>query len=302
VEEFVSDDSRCTFELTNYCDNIFNVYVNGSIFNGYIGTGSDVNKTKSSITLSNVPGVQPALKQGDTVKIAYGRIKYSFTCRVTNAWQYKMDARTVGLILEFTSISPWAYSAKQVVSASIDGSAALTIDNKTDDLYGATPVNVIFENTTGGSLVITNNATGDITKVFNLSENETITMSNNMMILSSVPNKTFGNDFNFVFQRLYANQNKLNIDGTGNITFEYVYVIKIGDCAMDINVISDPICNDNGEIILDTLDWSRITGTPTTYQAYGITNVYSKVEVDMLVAGIEIDEDELSRMLVEELN
>ena len=71
---------------------------------------------------------------------------------------------------------------------------------------------------------------------------------------------------------------------------------------MDINVISDPICNDDGEIILDTLDWGRITGTPTTYQAYGITNVYSKVEVDALVAGIEIDENELSQMLREELS
>ena len=70
---------------------------------------------------------------------------------------------------------------------------------------------------------------------------------------------------------------------------------------MDINGISDPICNDDGEIIVDTVTWSRISDTPTTFQGYGITNVYSKVEVNNLLADIQIDENELAQMLSEEL-
>ena len=45
----------------------------------------------------------PAPSKGSIVNISYDHRKYSFTGRVTNAWQYKMDARTIGLIFEFTS-------------------------------------------------------------------------------------------------------------------------------------------------------------------------------------------------------
>lgn len=40
-------------------------------------------------------------------------VKFSFLGRVTNAYQQKLDARTVGLSIEFTSVSPWAYSPIQ---------------------------------------------------------------------------------------------------------------------------------------------------------------------------------------------
>ena len=46
-------------------------------------------------------------------------IKYSFLGRVTNVQNYKLDARIVGLIITFTSVSPWAYSAPQVFDCSI---------------------------------------------------------------------------------------------------------------------------------------------------------------------------------------
>ena len=47
------------------------------------------------------------------------KIQCSFLGRVTNAYQQKLDARTVGLAIEFTSVSPWAYSPIQYVSCAI---------------------------------------------------------------------------------------------------------------------------------------------------------------------------------------
>ena len=296
TEEFLGDGTTTWFSLINDCDHIAYVSVDGIKLESFDATKWSYSSSTNSVKLT------PAPAKGAAIRISYGRIKYSFICRVTNAWQYKMDARTSGLILEFTSISPWAYSSKQTISETISGSAKITIDNPSDDLYGYTPVNIKFKNTTGNSLTIINKSSGDKSAITGISANEIITMSNNMTILSDKPNKVFGNSFNFVFQRLVAGENNIIIEGTGTITFEYVYALKVGDCAMDISIISDPVCNDAGEIILDTLDWSRISNTPTTYQAYGITNVYSKVEVDNLLADIQIDETELRKMLRDELS
>lgn len=55
------------------------------------------------------------------------KVKYSFLGRVTNAYQQKLDARTIGLSIEFTSVSPWAYSPIQYVGYSPD--QAIAIDN-----------------------------------------------------------------------------------------------------------------------------------------------------------------------------
>lgn len=460
VENFIGDGIAASFELVNTCDHIARVYVGGVVLDNSKWT---YDRTSKSIQLTDTP------INGTSIKVAYGRIKYSFICRTTNAWQYKMDARTTGLVVEFTSVSPWAYSAKQVVSTLVNGSKTLTINNASDDLYGYTPVNVTFEGSTqvsgvnllretgwytdvaptsagwiytsgafiefpydtlpdrddfydngfihwtgskagdcntprlnvkagevytlsfrhrgagltvfivgrnaaddkqtwgpsksfgnastkdcsftftipsdrdvsaiyavfrttagqagvlgriklergdkatlwsphpedsksAGSLKITNKTTQDVTNVTNIVANEIISISDNMMITSDKPNKIFGNTFNFIFPRLVAGENQFDIRCTGRVTFEYVYAIKIGDCAMDITVISDPICNDDGEIILDMLPFSRISDLPNNFQAYNIQNVYSKADVDALVAGIEIDEVELNAMLIEELN
>lgn len=292
-EEFTSDGITANFKLINTCDHIFHVKINGAVAPDNAWSYDVENNT---VILSNVQAI------GAVIKIAYNRIKYSFIGRITNAWQYKMDARTVGMILEFTSTSPWAYSAKQIVSQDVDGVHTIIINNDSDDLYGYTSVNITFKNTTGSLLKITNNSTGDITEISNIGANEVITMSNNMMIQSDKPNKVFGDSFNFVFQRLISGENEIIVNGVGNIMFEYVAALKVGDCAMDINVISDPIYADDGSIQLDMLPFSRITDLPDSFQAYNIKNVYSKVEVNNLLADIQIDETELSAMLREELS
>ena len=47
-------------------------------------------------------------------------VECSFLGRVVNAYQHKIDARTVGMSIEFESVSPWAYSPLQSFKCSLN--------------------------------------------------------------------------------------------------------------------------------------------------------------------------------------
>ena len=217
-------------------------------------------------------------------------VKYRLLGHVKSVSQYKTDAKIVGFVITFESVSPYGYSSLQTVSQSLTGPETLTISCDSDDLYSFVQMNTIFTNTnTNGSLVITNNETGDVTEVTELAVNESITISDNMVITSDKPSKTFGNTFNFVFPRLVAGDNKLTIQGKGNITFEYITPIKLGNIAIDINAVMDPICDDNGQIQVNMLDWNRVSNTPNTLYGYGISDAYTKSEVDNKIANVTVN-------------
>ena len=216
-------------------------------------------------------------------------VKYRLLGRVKSVSQYKMDARVVGLILTFESVSPYGYSSVQTIETNVSGSKTITIPCDSDDLYSYVYMNIAYTNTSGSSLTITNNTIGDApTKVTGLVVGETLTMSDNMVITSDKPSKTFGDTFNFNFPRLAAGDNKLTIEGTGHVTFQYITPVKLGDIAIDVNAVSDPICDSDGEIQIDMLDWSRISNTPKTLVGYGITDSYTKAEVDAKIANATI--------------
>lgn len=247
-----------------------------------------------------------------------GQIKYSFLGRVTNAFQQKMDGRTIGLILEYTCNTPFAYSPVQKVERSIIGEETFTITNDSDDIYSYVYPKVTYTNASGDYVVISNTTTNNIgdsaTKITGLISGETITIENNMMILSSTINKTFGDTFNFVFPRLAAGDNEITIDGIGTITFEYIYPIKIGNCAIDIDVNGNGLnCSGgsgsssggNGTVIVEELSWENITNKPTTISGYGITDAYTMKEIDTkfnnISTGLSINEQELQTALAEVL-
>ena len=128
-----------------------------------------------------------------------------------------------------------------------------------------------------------------------LKKNEKITISAKQFIISNYSNRSFGDDFNFVWPRLKPGINNLSIDGDGNgsVCFTYRYPMKVGDCAMDIGVYGGNITC--GEMTAyDTIKWENIIGTPTSLGGYGITDaytmsdVYNKVEVDNKIDKIEI--------------
>lgn len=286
-------------------------------------------------------------------------IKFSFLGRVTNVLQQKLDARTIGFVIEFTSISPWAYSPQQFVSTSfgqtltvdengvltksnstllvvdengvlsngngmfsietdgtlyIDNSVVVHIENQSDDLYTPVYLDTTFTNDNSDYLSIKNITLDEETTIYNMTKNEVITLSSGQFILSDVPyTKIFGDDFNFIWPRLGPGINEFVISGTGRgiVEFTYRYPIKIGDCAIDINVYSDGIscgdCPDSSTsgTISGPITWNDITNTPNTIEGYGITNAYTIAEIENKLNNfdvsedISIDESELNEMLTD---
>lgn len=285
-------------------------------------------------------------------------IKYSFLGRVTNVQNYKLDARIVGLIITFTSVSPWAYSAPQVFDCSIyqliditeegvllkggdnavplgtdsegvlsvsyldnnnyfnitddgvayiDNSYRTVIDNQSDDLYTYIYLDIDYINESSSFVSIRNVTLGEETKVTSIRTNESISISAKQFIISDVPNKIFGDTFNFVWPRLKPGLNDFIVegDGRGSAKFTYRYPMKVGDCAMDITIEGGMDCSGCDEIFpYDTVPWEKITGTPTSIGGYGINNAYTKVEVDQKIednGNANISEAELQKMLTDTL-
>ena len=87
-----------------------------------------------------------------------GEIVCSYLGRFTNVQLQKMDARVIGIIAQFTSVSPWAYSKVQSpVVVNVDGEAEFAIDNLSDDFYSYVYPKVTFENSfKDASLLIKN--------------------------------------------------------------------------------------------------------------------------------------------------
>jgi hypothetical protein len=135
-----------------------------------------------------------------------------------------------------------------------------------------------------------------------------------MMILSSKVNKTFGDTFNFIFPRLAAGANEITVAGVGIISFEYIYPIKIGNCAIDIDVSGNSLnCgggsgsggSSGGTVIVEELSWENITNKPNTISGFGITDAYTMKEIDIkfnnISTGLNINEQELRDALAEVL-
>lgn len=196
----------------------------------------------------------------------------------------------------------------------VDNSVNLTIDNLTDDLYSYVVLDTTFTNVNSDHLVITNQTlyeesgeTDGVTEIKGMSVNEVIHLSSEQFIISSVSNKIFGNNFNFIWPKLLPGVNEFIINGTGEgvVEFTYRYPMKIGDCVIDVYIPNDECgCADNTEY--GTVSWSDIAETPRTLAGYGIIDAYTKSETMDLIEDIEItggtgntrvDEDELNQML-----
>lgn len=272
-------------------------------------------------------------------------IKYSFLGRVTNLQPRKMDGRTTGFKIEFTSVSPWAFSAPQsfdcvigqLIDVTEDGQVFIsrddesvfkidddgvvyldsgsgkklniaddgtvyienmyreTIDNESDDLYTYIYLDIDYKNENGTYISVRNETLGEESIINNVSPNESITISAKQFIISDIPNKLFGDDFNFVWPRLLPGINDFIIDGNGNGTaqFTYRYPMKVGDCAMDISVYGGGIDCGGCEQMpsYETVKWENIVGAPTTISGYGITDAYTMDEIDNKLQEIDVDVD-----------
>ena len=129
-------------------------------------------------------------------------------------------------------------------SASIDSSISFNIYNQTDDLYTHIYLDTIIANNTSNYISIKNKTLNEETVISGIADNELVSIKPSQFITSNIPNKIFGDDFNFVWPRLKPGVNNFLINGSGNahILFSYRYPIKIGDCAIDIDALSYDNC------------------------------------------------------------
>lgn len=276
----------------------------------------------------------------------------SFLGHVTSVYQQKLDARTIGFTIEYTSVSPWAYSSIQNISCvnnqslEVDASTGLLSLNPddaslTDDGLLTNVQDTMFYLTEGGKLYVRgriptlaiNNPSDDVysyvymdtkitsiscdtnieienktldekTTITDIDTNEIITLSSNQFIVSDKPNKKFGYTFNYVWPKLGPGVNEIMITGDGRfiIEFTYRYPIKIGDCAMDIDVNNTTMgcCGDYGPSgNKNNIYWSDILDLPTTIGGYGITDAYTMTEVDNKLVSVDptVDANALNSML-----
>ena len=106
----------------------------------------------------------------DLYKDDSDEISFSFLGRVTDVKLQKMDARVIGLKVEFTSVSPWAYSGIRQYDLSLDGSELLyPILNASDEDSVYVYPKIVFTNkNANGSLQLLNITTNKITTLKNL--------------------------------------------------------------------------------------------------------------------------------------
>ena len=131
----------------------------------------------------------------------------------------------------------------------IDTAVTLPINNDTDDLYSYIYLDTNIANNNSDYVSIKNKTTKDETIIYGMSPYETITLSNNQFIISSISGKTFGNTFNFIWPRLAPGVNEFELYGSGSarITFSYRHPIKIGDCCMNVlDMIDNSDCGCSG--------------------------------------------------------
>ena len=127
--------------------------------------------------------------------------------------------------------------------AYIDKSVVIHTDNKTDDLYTYINLDINYTNGTGDSISIKNITLDEETIITGMSTNEVVTLSAKQFIVSNIPNKIFGDNFNFVWPRLAPGINQFVVDGAteGKIDFTYRYPMKIGDCVIDTDILGDSL-------------------------------------------------------------
>lgn len=158
--------------------------------------------------------------------------------RFTDVKLHKLDARTVGIVAYFTSISPFAYSDIKEVKFNITEDGTLfAIDNDTDDIYNPLYPSIVFknkqsvdlENPDKVMLSLQNKTMNNETIFKNLQTNEVVTIDSNFVVYSDNTARIFNNDFNFEFPILAPGTNDFEAIGNGELIIRFRYPMKLAD-------------------------------------------------------------------------
>lgn len=167
----------------------------------------------------------------------------------------KADTPMLGIdngVLHATYLDKGSYfEVTETGVAYMDTSYKTKIDNQSDDLYTYIYLDINYINEDGDEFSIKNTTLDEETVVTSISPNETISLSSKQFIISSIPNKIFGDSFNFIWPRLGPGINEFIVYGSGNgeAQFTYRYPMKVGDCVIDTDVYGSDIdcgCTGNG--------------------------------------------------------
>lgn len=271
------------------------LYAGDSLRYSFLGTVQDVKPQKLDARTVGLniyfESVSPwALSPQQTLKCDFGQsLSVSNGVLRKGSGDARLGVTSDGVLYNGTSGGSGLFEITNNSIVYIDNSVSLEVDNLSDDLYTYITLNTFIVNNNSDYISIKNTTLNEETIIEDMSENEEITLSANQFIVSDVPNKTFGQTFNFVWPRLAPGINNLVISGSGSasLEFTYRYPIKIGDCAIDVYVSGDQCgCPDNTDY--GFVSWHDITETPTTVAGYGITDVYTEAEIDNKLNNINI--------------
>jgi hypothetical protein len=158
--------------------------------------------------------------------------------RFTDVKLQKIDARVVGIVAYFTSISPFAYSdIKEVKLTITEDGTSFKIDNDTDDIYNPLYPSIVFKNKQSSDedkvmLSLQNNTMANETIFKNLKTNETVTIDTNFAVYSDNTARIFNDDFNYSFPILAPGTNDFNAVGDGELLIRFRYPMKLADGLM----------------------------------------------------------------------
>lgn len=207
----------------------------------------------------------------------------SYIGRFTDVKLQKIDARVVGIVAYFTSISPFAYSGiKEVKFTVTEEGTSFAIDNDTDDIYNPLYPSIVFENRQATDtenpdkimLSLKNKTTQNTTTFKNLSTNEVVTIDSNFVVYSDNTARIFNDDFNFDFPILAPGTNDFEAIGEGELLIRFRYPMKLVDGLLNAYDISgDPIVFVEDSILYLKGDLTRNPPAGTSVTVNGTTLV-----------------------------
>ena len=157
-----------------------------------------------------------------------GEIVCSYLGRFTDVKLQKEDARVIGIVAYFTSVSPWAYSKVQSpVSVNLNGETEFAIDNLSDDFYSYVYPKISFKN-------------GKNQNKFSIT-NSTIVEGN--AVEHFIGN---GEKKEYKLDNYFYNDSSVTIDG--NKTTQYKYNKDTGNLEFDIAPFSGSMIEVNSKI------------------------------------------------------
>lgn len=186
---------------------------------------------------SSSPWCYSAL-QKKTIPIP-GEATFEIECETDDVYSYV----PLKVVFEKITAVQLLYDKEGTIRFSSD---LLTYNKKTSELEASTEIVEYdgyisfdgFNTQDSNVLQIVNTAiNNETTTIKNISTNEIVTMTENMMIQSDKPKRIFGNDFNYVWPRLVSGINKFNVQGCGYLTLEYVLPMKVSDCIYEITSV-----------------------------------------------------------------